>query len=430
MRLPALSGLWRGDSLVRNSAYNMMTTIVSSVLGFAYWAIAAHLYSTTDVGLAAALVSAMTLAATLAAIGLGAAVIQMLPRAIDAGDWMRTAGAALLAAAVLSGIAGLVAGVLLPTIIPAVGHHSTLLVIALLVLSTVFWAIFMLLDSIYIARRETDGMLRRNAAFSAVKIPLLVLPFVVGIGALGIFGSWIAATILMDAVSIVALWRRVRGPVPRLGELAGRARQMSPAAIGHHIIDLGAILPVLALPLIVTAELTPADNAYFYATWRTGAVFFMISAAVATSMFAEGSHGMPLAGAIRRSVTVTAALLAPTAVLSVLFGATVLGLFGPEYATHGIVLFYVLLVSAIPDAITNIAVAALRVRGKLRTAGMLNTATGLSTLVLAWVLVPRYGITGAGVAWLIAQSAGSVAVCVGAGRRWLVTRTLRADTAS
>ena len=153
---------------------------------------------------------------------------------------------------------------------------------------------------------------------------------------------------------------------------------MSPAALGHHVIDLGGILPLLALPLIVTAQLSPTDNAYFYATWRTGTFFFMISAAVATSMFAEGSHGLQVATAIRKSSKVTVALLVPTAALSVLFGSAVLSLFGPEYEKNGIVLFYILLVSAIPDAITNIAVAALRVRGNLRIAGALNCAIGTS----------------------------------------------------
>ncbi len=318
LKVPAVAKFWQRDSLVRNSAYNMMTTIVLSILGFAYWAIAAHLYATSDVGLAAALVSAMTLAATLATVGLGAAVIQLLPRSVDSKDWLEIAAAALLSAAVAEwDCRSRSPGLLLPVILPDVGRHSSALVVRFLAISAVAWSISMLLDSMYISRRETDGMLRRNTLFSAIKIPLLVIPVRRG-------RRCPRHLRLMDRCdnphgrgqSRSRFVARPRAP-RRVLEAHPAGRSMSSAALGHHIIDLGGILPLLALPLIVTAELSPTDNAYFYATWRTGSFFFMISAAVAMSMFAEGSHGLPLAAAIRRSAMVITSLLVPAMVLSV-----------------------------------------------------------------------------------------------------------------
>jgi hypothetical protein len=58
-----------GRSLMLNSAYIMTTTVVTAVLGFAYWLVAVRLYSTEAVGVSAALLSAMAVAALLANFG-------------------------------------------------------------------------------------------------------------------------------------------------------------------------------------------------------------------------------------------------------------------------------------------------------------------------------------------------------------------------
>jgi O-antigen/teichoic acid export membrane protein len=75
-------------------------------------------------------------------------------------------------------------------------------------------------------------------------------------------------------------------------------------------------------------------------------------------------------------------------------------------------LLSLLIISAIPDAITNIYVSVLRVRRKLYEAALLNTGMAATTLILAWILLPRLGIAGAGWAWLLAQCAGSLGVLV------------------
>src|SRR2546423_6237410 len=72
----------------------------------------------------------------------------------------------------------------------------------------------------------------------------------------------------------------------------------------------------------------------------------------------------------------------------------------------------ILMVSAVPDAITNIYVSLLRVQERLCLAALLNLCMAAFTLVLAWILLPMLGIAGAGWAWLIAQSVGSLIVGV------------------
>jgi O-antigen/teichoic acid export membrane protein len=87
----------------------------------------------------------------------------------------------------------------------------------------------------------------------------------------------------------------------------------------------------------------------------------------------------------------------------------VLSLFGQDYVAAASLLVP-LVISSVPDAITNIAVAAWRVTGQLRLAATLNGAMTLVALGLSWILLPGNGIVAAGWSWVIAQSLGTLAV--------------------
>ena len=97
----------------------------------------------------------------------------------------------------------------------------------------------------------------------------------------------------------------------------------------------------------------------------------------------------------------------PLHVIVLAAGEEILGLFGPAYAHHGIHLLWVLTIASIPDAITNLYVPVLRVRGRLRAAGTLTMSMAGVALAGAWLAAPGGGLTGIGLAWLAAQSLGS-----------------------
>lgn len=405
----------RGESLVRNSMYMMATTVVTSLLGYVYWIVAARRYSAHDVGLAAALIAAMTVTAILANCGISSMLVQVLPTRAPGREWSTT-----LTAGLALGLAGgLVASVVVAIVLPlfsrqfvALGHTAAYIVIVAFIASVPLWVVSTLLDSTFIAQRAAGYMLVRNTAFSLLKIPLLVaLPLLGGSGPMGIFASWVLAAavgVVGGLLLIARLGQRYR--LVTRGMVA-QARAMLSSLAGHHFINLGSIAPVYVLPMMVTARLSPADNAYYYTTWMLGGLFFMVSPSVASSLFAEGSHA---AGDIlhkaRSSAGIIAALLVPVMLLFLLGGRTIMAVFGPAYPRHGLFLLTLLTVSAVPDAVTNIYVSVLRVQRRLRLAACLNLGMAALTLALAWVLLPSCGIAGAGWAWLCAQTAGSVVV--------------------
>jgi O-antigen/teichoic acid export membrane protein len=172
----------------------------------------------------------------------------------------------------------------------------------------------------------------------------------------------------------------------------------------------GALLPFV-IPLVVTARLSSTENAYFYTTFMMAGVFMIISPAVSQSLFAEGAHSpLEIFNKARSALGLICLLLAPCILGVFLAGGTLLSVFGPAYEQHAMELLRLVIIASIPDAVTNVYVAVLRVQGRLVAAAILNMAMGIGIVGLSWVFLPRLGISAVGWAFLEMQLCGCVFV--------------------
>ena len=401
------------DSLLRNSIYIMGTNVVTASFGYLFWILAAHTYSTYDVGLGSALISAMSLASVLATLGMDATLVQTLPRREAGRAWSLT-----LNAGFATGIlAGLLTGAIMVVALPLFSHqfviveHNASYAFAF-VAGVPLITVSVLLDQAFVAERAANNMLVRNAAVAVLKIPLLVLPVVLlaQVGALGILLSWVVAmTVVLIGGLLLLLPRLGRAYCLAARGIVGQVRSMFSSLVGNHFINLGGGLSQYILPVFVAVRLSPTDNAYFYTTGRLGSFLFMVSSAVAVSLFSEGSHAADdLPRKVRASAAISGMVLGPAMLVCFLGGRYLLLVFGPGYAQHGLTLLMIYAASAVPDAITNIYVSVLRVQRRLRFAALLQLSMAALTWVLAWIWLPVLGIAGVGWAWLIAQVVGSL----------------------
>ena len=433
-RLPRYLRRASADSLVRNSLYLMASTVVTAALGYAFWVLAAHTFSSREVGTASAVISLCSTAALLTYLGSSATLIERLPSREYSSEWtkvlIRVCGLTVLVTAAVT-------AAVVPILTASPQYHaffgSTRAVLAA-VLGAAAWTLVNLLGSAFVAARRAGRLLFIQTLVSVVKLVLIVPLAAAGAGALGLVGAWVAAALLgagAGAVWLVPRMRLGRRPGPRVHrrEPAGaedRARARGPARhkraaglpdagsvrrlVGQHLTSVGGAVTPLVLPVLVSLRLGVVQNAYFYITWMVGSAFFMVSPSVAQAVFAEGVRARAnLSRLVGKALRVIGALLIPAVVVVVVAGRLVLRLFGPSYAAAGYGLLIVLAISALPDAVSNVAVVVCRVTLRLGYSSALNLGILVMTLGGAWFLMPRWGIAGAGAAWLGAQVVGAIA---------------------
>jgi O-antigen/teichoic acid export membrane protein len=420
----------RDDSLLRNSLFIMATTLVTSAFGFVFWLVAARLFSAPVVGLTAAITSAGTIVVLVSSLGVGGTLIQSLPGQPDETGWSTTFWAGLAITTLVAVMLGAAALSVLPLISPQliVLHHADYAVV--FALGTIASAAGVTLDYAYIAERTARDMLSRNSAAAAVKVMAVgFMALATGPAALRLLGAWGVASMFGLVFGAVLLARRVRVVRPPAFRILVRtASTLRFRLAGHQLIGMGAALLPYLLPLLVTARLSTRENAYFYTTWMLAGFFFIVSPALSQSLFAEGAHQPDKLGAMARSsIRIIGVILLPALVATFAMGGTILSAFGPAYADHALGLLRIAVIASVPDAVTNVYVAALRVQGRLASAALLNLAMGLGTLLMAWPLLPVLGVSAVGCAFLAMQSCGCVWVAVDLRRRksWAPAQTSR-----
>jgi O-antigen/teichoic acid export membrane protein len=397
------------DSLARNSLLIMATTVANGGLGYLYWMLAARSVPQPQVGTATALISAATAISMLANLGAGHMFIQRLPG--SAPDvWSRIVGSGLLAACAATAALATAGAVLVPMAAANFGFLSGLAGAAALVCTATAVTATTLLDNVYVAHRAGHGMFVRNLVLAAGKIVALVALLAVGAHSAGaVVISWTCPILLVSAATLAGGLSRLRpGARLRVTGLGAELPHLRTALTGHHLINLTQAGPAALLPVLVTARLGAGATAHFYLAWMTASMLFMVSPAVASALYAERTNAARV-GLRRAALVVLAMVGAPAAVL-LAAGDRILGLFSAGYAAEGGLLLQILVLAAIPDAITNLAVAHWRSHGEFRLCRRLNAVRAVSCLALSWLLLPGAGVNGAGVAWLTGQTAGALLV--------------------
>jgi O-antigen/teichoic acid export membrane protein len=424
----------RTDSLVRNSLYLIASTAVTAGLGYLFWAIAAHVFSSRDVGISSAVISLCSTVALLTYLGSSALLIERLPGSEYSSEWntilvricLTTAGVTILATAAV-----------VPLMARSAEYRSyfdNVTTTAVAVIGAAAWTLVNLFGSAFIAARRSGRFLSIQALVSVAKL-LFIFPLAaVGAGVVGLPAAWVGSAVV--GVCVGAVWlipgmglgrrpgyrsRRRSATAPMAGpsihrRARHRRRRGPPAAasvrglLGQHLTSVGGAVTPLVLPVLVVLRLGVTPNAHFYITWMVGGAFFIVSPAVAWALFAEGVRTRSdLRNVVVKALRVIAAILVPAMVIMIVAGKLILGLFGAPYAAAGYMLLILLAVSAIPDAVSNVAVAVCRVTHRLAYSTVLNLGILTMTLVAAWILMPRLGIAGVGAAWLGAQVVGAVA---------------------
>ncbi|MFF7639449.1 lipopolysaccharide biosynthesis protein [Streptomyces canus] len=398
--------IWSLETVVRNGHMLTLSSLLTSLLGALYWAVAAHSYSTDSLGRNYSAVAAMMLLAGVGQLNMTNVMIRFTP---GAGHRSRRLVAAAYLAACLTTAALAVGWVLLiPAVSPGLMFLRHPFAACGYVLATVGYAIFVLQDGVLTGLRRPGWVVLENLVFALAKIGFVVL--LAFLATTGILWSWALAVVVAIALTNTLLFARF---LPRRTDTPSDDRGDTNRPTGSYIIaDCLAALFWLAatasLPIIVLNHLGARQAAYFSLAWLVAFSLYQLNTNMGASLIVEAANDPSrLAAHCRLVLRHTGALLVGGVALLCVAAPLILRIFGPEYARYGANLLRLTALSALPNIVTVAAVSMCRVQRRLRLlVGILGAVCTLAT-VLTYVLLPVMGITGVGAAWLLAQTAAA-----------------------
>jgi O-antigen/teichoic acid export membrane protein len=387
--------------IVRNAAALYGATIITSLLGFIYWFVAARLVPAQAVGIASAVQSAAQFLGYFCVIGLNTLVISELSaKKGDARSLMLTAAASVgIVALVVSAAVAIGLQSLSSAIREGVHGPLGLLVFALLGSLT---TVLLVLDDACIGLLRGDLQLKRNAVFAVSKLALLPLLIWAWASQSGIelVVAWLAGLAISCVTLTVQLVKVTRGQPSRLE--FRRLLEKRQLMIGHHWLNLSIQSPRLILPVLVIVILGPKANAAFTAAFLVVSFVNVIPSQLSTVLFALApGDEAALRHQVRKTMRICRLLSLLSAVLFFLLAGFILRVFGHDYVRATTALIIVGL-TTYPQSIKAHYVAIARVRGWMQVAAFRTTVGALLEIGLAAAGAHVHGLTGLAVGYLAA----------------------------
>ena len=379
-----------------------------AVMGFGFlaWVVAARLYPVDVFGLASGAVAAVTLCAQLALLGIGSAVITLLPRyGLRSGRLLDVAITVLLASSLVAALGFLAfAGTFLAELrVVAAQPIYALLFLSLAVCGT----LGVLFDQASTARRQGVLVMVRGVAAGIITLATVAIIGLIGTGttSLAIFAAWVAGGLVTAFGGLWTMRRVVEHYRYRpVGDLA-MSREVVGVGLPNYALTLAERAPGFVLPVIVVELLSPADNAAWYVAWMMAWVVFIIPVQIGMTSFAEIARAPErTAKLVSDGIRTSLALGAVAALALGLLAGPILGLLGETYEATAETPLRVLLLGFVPLTFILAYFSLCRARRRLGEAIVLGAIDAAASIIVPTLVAQSSGLVGMALAWLAVQA--------------------------
>jgi O-antigen/teichoic acid export membrane protein len=392
-------------ALLSTTASLLATTGVTTLLGLAFWWLAAHLVPVAVVGYGSAAISAMALVGTFGMAGLNTVLIGHLARRPHDADGLLTAAlctSAMISAALAAGF-WVVAGVLDPRIAPYLHSGPEA---AMFVAGAATTGAALVLDEALLGMIGGSPQLWRNTGFAVAKLIALAGLVALWHDTLGtpILAAWAAGTAL-SLVPVAFLLRR-RGVLLLVRPKWRALRRIGRASVTNTWLNNALQVPVLATPMLVTGLLTAADGGAFYIASTVATVAVMLPYHFTTALYAA-SAADPSGLAAKVRTTLRICLLGGLAgvPLVIVCAHPLLRVFGAEYATRAAVPLELMILGYFGSVLKNHYIALCRISGHVARAAVFATVAMTVRMAAMAAGAVTGGLTGVSVALLAVMCA-------------------------
>jgi len=406
--------------LYRNAYALMLNTVVNSVLGLAYWVLAARTYPDAEVGRGNALVSLMMFLSVVAQLNFSQALIRFLPRG-GAGSRRLVLAAYWVSAPLSALVAGAAVAYCHFVLGPNDPLHVSLPFGAWFVVSTVCWSVFNLQDAALTGLRSAMWVPLENGLYGLAKLVLLVVIAGTTIG-YGVFTSWsLPVLVMLIPVNLLIFFRIL----PRHARETAATQQIPTRRVltrfmaGDYTGQIFTQASTLLLPVLVVQLLGPEQGAYILPAQTIFTALNLLSLGITSSLVVEAARdetqATVYATAVLRRIAVT---VIPAALLVAVAAPWLLELFGPQYRAAATLLLQLLMLSSVPRVVILLYGTLCRLQNRTGRLAVLQLVQAVILIGGTAALVGPLGLVAVGWSALAAQIVPGLAL-VPALTRWM-----------
>jgi O-antigen/teichoic acid export membrane protein len=392
------------DPLSRNSALLLLNYIIDSILTIFFWIIAAEFYSKHAIGMAAALFSSIFIVELLSKLGLDYSIIRFFPER----DRSVVLGTCISLATILNILIGLMVILYInsqPSDQVLLSSENALIFLLILVS-------LLLIDLTgisFIAMQKPELTLLQTLISNSAVLFLLYFIFM---GAMGILAAALAALIISLFITFIILSRLGLKPALRLDRqfLVDSIK----FSIKNYISDILILTPKQVLAIITLSFLGAEIAAHFWIACTVATLPFLIPTAISLALLVEGGNTEYLKKSVAKSLILSFALLTPAIILLFQYGGTLLAIIGRdeyfESYIDSLELMKLMVLSSFFVAIVDIYFSIKRIQRDVNDLIFISCLIFALIAGLSYMLIPRFGLVGAGYAWLIGYGTGALAI--------------------
>jgi O-antigen/teichoic acid export membrane protein len=404
VRSPGKSFMWIYNvSFYRNSAYLIANSGLSLFLGFVFNILIAHMYSPSDVGYSSAIISVLNFLGFIGTLGFGYYVVRYLPAVDDKSKLLNS----------LLTIGSITAAVACLLFLSGISWWSPKLMflldkpyffISFVIMGAIF-TIYSIVAQVFVSFRRSGYILLGQGIIASV----LELLLVIVISAFGVYSIVASQGIGLAVALVFSLFIFLPKVIPQYRPIPSFQMRISGETLSYSLVNYAAdgltSLPVWVLSLMVLNIYGSAADAYFYLAWTMSTVLLAIAYGISTSLFAEGAHDAGNVGNdIVRSLKLILLIVFPAAVLMIIFSRNLLFLYGGIYSAEGTQVLRFFCLSVLPASINLLYFSLARIEKWLKGLLLISGTMAVLTILCSVLLLPHFGIVGAGISRLIVQT--------------------------